>query len=366
MVEFVVRVPEQTPPEWNLYVAGDGPVLGDWSADRVQLDRGADGAHRGTLDLPAGSCARFLVTPGRWRAAENDGHGRECLPRALDSATRDSIEISVAGWGRNSLRYHHGFPSRFVDLPRTVSVWLPPGYDLEPERRFPVLYLNDGQNLFDPETAFAGNPWWADEIAEREIRARRVHPLILVGIANTADRLQEYGPRQPGPEQEQGRSREYGRFVVEEVKPFIDTTYRTLPGPEHTGIGGSSMGGLIALHLCQWYPGVFGQCAALSPSLWWDREHFLRTVNEHTEWLERCRLWVDMGTREGETEAGMRAMARRIHRMAAAVAEIGPRDLRRFHFEEIENGTHGETAWNARLDRVLRFLYGVDRGPDTP
>ena len=180
----------------------------------------------------------------------------------------------------------------------------PPGYDLATERRYPVLYMNDGQNLFDPETAFAGNPWWADEVAEREVRAGRVRPLIIVGIANTVDRILEYGPRQFNENGEDDRSRAYGRFVVEEVKPFIDATYRTRPDGENTGVGGSSMGGLISLHLCRCYPDLFHFCAALSPSLWWDREYFLRTMADSPEWLGRCRVWADMGSREGASEAG--------------------------------------------------------------
>jgi predicted alpha/beta superfamily hydrolase len=256
------------------------------------------------------------------------------------------------------IRYHHDFASRFVAHPRTISVWLPPGYDPDPARRFPVLYMQDGQNLFDPETAFAGNPWHADEVAEREVSAGRVRPLLIVGIANTPDRIREYGPRPSGVAGEEDRSRDYGRFLVEDVKPFIDATYRTLPGAENTGVGGSSMGGLIALHLCQWYPDVFGRCAALSPSLWWDREYLLRHAAEPSGWLTRCRVWADMGTREGATEAGMRAMVRRVQRLARLFARHGA-SADQTHFEEIEGGTHNETAWGGRFDRVLRFLFGA-------
>src|SRR5205814_1751320 len=107
--------------------------------------------------------------------------------------------------------------------------------------------------------------------------------------------LREYGPLRPGRKPTDDLSREYGRFLVEEVKPFIDAEFRTLPDAEHTGIGGSSMGGLIALHLCQWYPNVFRRCAAMSPALWWDREYFLRNVSVSPEWLDHCRVWVDTG-----------------------------------------------------------------------
>jgi predicted alpha/beta superfamily hydrolase len=217
--------------------------------------------------------------------------------------------------------------------------------------------LHDGQNLFDPVTAFAGHPWWADEVAEREVRAGRVRAFIIVGIANTVDRIREYGPRRLHESGDGERSRDYGRFVVEEVKPLIDATYRTLSDEENTGVGGSSMGGLISLYLCQWYSDVFGGCAALSPSVWWDREHFLRAFAKAPEWPGRCRVWLDIGTREGATEAGMRSMTGRVRRLAGLFRRHGLREGEQFHFEEVEGGMHNEAAWGGRFDRVLRFLY---------
>jgi predicted alpha/beta superfamily hydrolase len=361
MVEFVVRVPEITPPWQQIFLAGDGTQLGNWLASGVALERQEDGSHRTRLQFPSGFRGRFLVTMGRWRDVEGDGRGREQATRTLYANVSVPFELDVRGWGRSGIRYHHDFASRFLPHPRTLSVWLPPGYDLESTRRFPVLYLHDGQNLFDPETAFAGNPWYADEVVEREVRASRVEPLILVGIANSVDRLREYGPRLDGHDRSGDWSREYGRFVVEEVKPFIDSSYRTLPDGGNTGIGGSSMGGLISLQLCKWYPDVFRKCAAMSPSLWWDQESFLLESSIDTQWMDVCRVWLDMGTREGATEAGMRAMVRRVSRLAQQFAGHGMREGKQFAFLEAKEGMHNEASWGARFDLVLQFLYGNSR-----
>lgn len=362
MVEFEVRVPDYTPHSASVFLAGDGSHLGNWSADGVRLDRWDDGVCRTRIDLPAGFRGRFLVTLGRWRGVESDGRGHEVAPRYLHLNRPGRVDVEVRGWGRESVRYHHDFASEVVPHLRTVSVWLPPGYDFDPQRRFPVLYMHDGQNLFDPETAFAGNPWWADEVAEREIRAGRVQQLLIVGVANTVDRLREYGPRRRDEGGHDDLSREYGRFLVEEVKPFVDANYRTQPGAGHTGVGGSSMGGLISLQLCKWYPGVFGRCAAMSPSLWWDREFFLQSLRESPEWMERCRVWLDMGTREGGSEHGMNAMMGRARRLAREVGKRAEAGGQEFRFEEVQGGEHNEAAWSGRLDRVLRFLFPADRG----
>jgi len=357
MFEFVVRVPDFTPPWQSVFLSGDGPVLGAWSADRVRLDNWDDGTRYARLDVPAGYRGRFLITLGRWRDAESDGHGHELAPREFQAEQNGFIQVNVAGWGRSSIEYHHNFASRFVPHPRTISVWLPPGYELDPGRRYPVFYMHDGQNLFDPETAFAGNPWWANEVAERSIRGGHVEPVIIVGVANTVDRLREYGPRRCGKDRAIDTSRDYGRFLVEEVKPFVDACYRTRPEPEHTGVGGSSMGGLISLHLCKWFPGVFGKCAAMSPSIWWDQEYFLQNIHVSPSWMERCRVWLDMGTREGASEVGMNAMVNRVHRLATQFTRRGMIEGESLHFEVVDGGMHNEAAWSGRLDRVLQFLF---------
>ena len=255
------------------------------------------------------------------------------------------------------IEYHHDFASRFVPQPRTLAVWLPPGYDHEPDRRYPVFYLHDGQNLFDPATAFGGVAWHCDLTADYLSRAGEVRPMILVGIGNTADRIREYGPRRPGMHHRDDWSPEYGRFLVEEVKPFIDAHYRTLDGPEHTAVGGSSMGGLISLNLCKWYPGVFGRCMAMSPSLWWDGEFFLRDIATKPGWLNTCRVWLDMGGREGHTRATQRAGLRRARRLADAMRASGAERAGRLRYVEVSDGEHNEAAWGGCFGEALKWLF---------
>ena len=191
-----------------------------------------------------------------------------------------------------TLHRHERFHSAFLPDDRDVLVWLPPGYDTESDHRYPVLYMHDGQNLFDPETAFQkGEHWRVGETAAELIAAGQLEPLIIVGISNTGEeRIHEYTPTRDawlgG-----GLAGDYGRLIVEDLKPLIDRTYRTLPDRQHTGLGGSSLGGLVTLHLGFTHPEVFSRLAVLSPSVWWDRRAILTTVR-HARPKPAVRLWV--------------------------------------------------------------------------
>ena len=329
-------------------MCGDGPELGRWRADAVRLDW-RDGAFRSHVELPPGSRTKYLFTRGSWRGAELDHDGCELRPREV-TADHDTVHAEVPGWGRGSVRTHSDLPSTFLPHPHTVLVHLPPEYDLHPHRRYPVLYLHDGQNLFDADTSFAGVPWRCDEAAEELARLGEMTPIIQVGIYNTPDRLKEYGPTDDAHDLSAG----YGRFLLDEVKPLIDREYRTRIGPENTGICGSSMGGLISLELARRHPSVFGRCAALSPSLWWNGERLLHDIGDHPQQLSHCRVWLDMGSREGPSSDGLPPMVRRARRLAFHLRNHPEGE---FRYTEVDGGMHNEWAWSARFPDVLRYLF---------
>lgn len=349
MVEIIARVPDDHHPWQSVFLAADRDEYGPWRADGPRFEW-RHGSHHLFLDLPDGTPLKFLITRGHWRNAEVAADGREHLPRELVARKGLRYEVSVARWGRNQVHYHHDFASQFLPHARTVTVWLPPGYDHDPHRRYPVLYLHDGQNLFDAHTAFAGVPWRCDESAEQLARTGEITPLIQVGVYNTPDRLKEYGPTGRADDLATG----YARFLTEELKPFIDAEYRTRTGPEFTGVCGSSMGGLISLELARRHSDVFGRCAALSPSLWWDGERLLHELGDRPEQLAHCRVWVDMGTREGPSSDGLPPMVRRARRLAFHLRHTEPHQ---FRYTEADGGMHNEWAWAARYPDVLRFLF---------
>ena len=254
-----------------------------------------------------------------------------------------------------SLRQHTAFHSRFLPDDRDITVFLPPGYDADPKGRYPVLYLHDGQNLFDPATAFKkGEHWRVGETATELIEAGRIPPLIIVGIANTGlRRLYEYTPtydrRRGG-----GEAELYGRFIVGELKPFIDATYRTLPHALSTGMGGSSLGGLVTLYIGLKYPDVFSKLAVMSPSVWWDRRAILRNVRDARP-KPRLRIWMDMGTREGHSHLTNAELLR------TGLVKAGWVEGSDLHYEQVPDGTHSEGSWGARFDRVLEWLFNPAR-----
>lgn len=229
---------------------------------------------------------------------------------------------------------------------RGVDVYLPGSYG-EGHQRYPVVYLQDGQNLSDPAIAFAGNTWHLDE-GLPWLAARGIEP-IVVGVHNTGpQRLAEYSPF-PDAQHGGGDGDRYLRFLIDTVKPRIDANYRTRKDRDSTIIGGSSMGGLISLYGYFRRPSPFGGAAVLSPSVWFGRREILAFVR--TARVTRGRLYLDVGTAEGTgTLRDARALNRLLRRKGY------PRDALRY--VEAEGHEHHEPDWAWRLPQALEFLLG--------
>lgn len=248
------------------------------------------------------------------------------------------------------LRRHASFHSAFLAHDRDVLVWLPPGYEAAPAR-YPVLYMHDGQNLFEPDTAFQkGEYWRLGESATELIEDGAIEPLVIVGIYNTGDhRKEEYTPTRDA-RLGGGHADDYGRMIVEELKPFIDRTYRTRPEGAATGIGGSSLGGLVSLYLAFTHPQTFQRVAALSPSVWWNYRAILKTVRQARA-KPPLKIWVDMGTAEGKKGLDD---ARLLKAALVGLGFVPDTDL---HYAEFEGATHSEDAWAERVAPMLKWLF---------
>lgn len=251
------------------------------------------------------------------------------------------------------IRLHRAFASQFLPDPRDLIVYVPPDYDQHPDRTYPVLYLNDGQNLFDPRTSFIpGRTWEVREHADEAIRAGEVEPLVIVGIYNTEDRrLYEY-THERNWQMGGGGAAQYGLMLTRELLPWIATQYRVRIDRDSTGLGGSSLGGLVTLYLGLRNAQNFGKLAVMSPSVWWNNKSILGYVNEYApEIWDRPRIWLDVGDKEGRRTLQDTEM---LNRRLKANHWIPGQTL---HFEKVHGGTHDEASWAKRVRPMLKFLF---------
>jgi predicted alpha/beta superfamily hydrolase len=270
----------------------------------------------------------------------------------------DSAAIR-AGEAAGDLRLHE-FRSRVFRNTRFLRVWLPAGYDDAENagRHYPVFYLNDGQNLFEAATSFTGVEWQVDETAERLIGEGAVPPMIIVGIDNAGkDRIREYMPhRSMNPMMLRVQGRHYPDFLMKEVIPFVERNYRVATGAENTGLGGSSLGGLIALYTVMVRPGVIGRLLVESPSLWASGRQAIRESRAVRIWPER--IFLGVGTAEAGSAERSRTVVDDVRELAAILrrAVLSEKRLRLM----IKDGAgHNEAAWAERFPEALRFLFGM-------
>ena len=251
------------------------------------------------------------------------------------------------------------FHSRIFHNTRFLRVWLPVGYEDagNSSRRYPVLYLNDGQNLFESSTSFNGVEWQVDETANRLIGDGVVPPMIIVGIDNAGnDRIREYMPyRSLQPMILRVLGNRYPDFLIKEVMPLVSRTYRVGSGAENAGLGGSSLGALISLYTAIVRPGVFGRLLLESPSLWSSNRQMIKESRAVQKWPER--IFLATGTAESGREEHDRSMVDDVRELAGIMrrGRLGDRRLRLL----VEEGaTHHESAWARRFPEALTFLFG--------
>ena len=353
----------------TVFLTGNRPELGNWNPRGLPMS--GEGRERtAVLRLPVGTQLEYKFTLGSWDR-EGLGPSGTILPNhrlTVDADKEVAIVIPdfrkdigdyLDDWKGSGvlgrLEYWKNVPSKFLNATRHVEIWLPPGYDENSTNRYDVLYMHDGQNLFDPRIANTGVDWGVDEAIVRCVKEGRIQPVIVVGIWNTNQRLREYSPWHSGTN--------YAKFLIEELMPQVNQKFRTRTGPKHTVVMGSSLGGLISFWLCYKYPEAFGSGACLSTALMLNGRLFSPDADE-TPLIEReiaagvtvprgTRLYFDYGTREGASSFES------LHaKVSAWLVSQGLKEGEGFVVRKIPGAEHNEAAWRARLDEPLKFLFG--------
>ena len=321
----------------------------------MPLEKRKNGYWEKTLEFEKRTNLAYKITRGSWETEEALADGTVRGNRYHTVKKHHIIDIKIDNWRdvvfkaeggiTGNIRYHQDFEAKHLRYKRTLAVWLPPAYETFKRKRYPVLYMHDGQNIFDPVTAFGGVEWQMDETADQLIKERKIEEIIVVGIYNTPDRLKEYADTSKG--------RRYMQFLVNEVKPFIDKTYRTRPEREHTAVMGSSMGGLISLYLVWRYSIVFSKAGCLSSTLSWRHGEVLNMIKNEPEPSQPIYIYFDHG---GVGEGLVLPYFRKLRQL---LLKSGYRDGADFECFFDKKGDHSERAWAKRIWRPLIFMFGI-------
>ena len=352
-VTFILTSPD-LPSDTPVYITGSVEQLGSWNPSRVKMD--AQGNHTWTKEISINSplSIEYKYTLGTWEREGATANGSPLSNFAVNASQDKTVRDTVLFWSKGprqrinhgqitgTVRYHRGLKGEGLQ-DRDVIVWLPPGYEADKTRRYPVLYMHDGQNIFDPVTSAFGVDWSIDETADELIKKKSIEPLIVVGIYNTSDRMKEYTPGDKGTS--------YMNFVVGVVKPLIDATYRTKPDRKNTIAGGSSAGGIISFMLVWEHSDIFSKAICMSPafkSLSPDGWDYTQTVRSSKGPPKPIFLYIDNGGigLDSQLQPG-------IDDMLAALKSKGYRDGKDFIFIKDLTAKHSESDWAKRFPNAL-------------
>ena len=357
-VTFILdSIPENMPPDTPLFIAGS---LNGWNPgdSTMMLWPNDDTLFEITLSAqPEGTIIEFKFTRGSWETVEKGPEGEEIDNRSFAYGNGDTVHTVVYNWrndggggsGSTAAENVHIVSDDFfmpqLNRFRRVWIYLPPDYD-NSNKSYPVLYMHDGQNLFDTQTSFAGE-WEVDETLN-SLAENGVEVPIVVGIDNGGiDRIDEYTPWN-NPQYSGGDGAQYMQFLVETLKPYIDQNYRTLPGRNSTAIMGSSLGGLISHYGAIKYQDVFSMAGIFSPSYWFSDSVY--TFTEQTGKQDDIKFYLMCGDSEGATTV------QDMNKMADLLRDAG------FNSNEvttdvIAGGEHNEYLWRTQFQKAYLWIF---------
>lgn len=340
----------------RVYVAGNQSALGNWAPDEVALERIGESYREKSFSFSAGTELRFKFTKGSWdqEALYEEGVRPEDFVLLVQRDTVFFVRIEM--WrddttGMAPINSVTGLVEYIRALkgegirPRDVTVWLPPDYAADTTLRCPVLYMHDGQNLFNPALASFGRDWQLDETSDSLIRNGITVPYIIVGIYNTPARYAEYRDNDTG--------QKYMNWLVKDLKPYIDSRYRTLPDRENTATGGSSLGGLISLMLLWEYNDVFSKAMCMSPAFSIREIDYTQKISSTSAEKRNMLLYIDNGGIDLES-----LLQPGIDKTMALLVQLGYEKEKDFYWRHFPEAEHNEPAWAKRAHIPLKLFFG--------
>lgn len=339
----------------KIYITGNHSLLGNWNPSRIPLKKENDTTWFKKIYFFKGDTIQFKFTRGNWTSEEitADGSIRENYFHVV--AGEENLTFNIARWrdeknltaGKitGKIVTHRSFSYEGL-LSRDVQVWLPPDYDPNSETRYPVIYMHDGQNLFDVVTASFGIEWNVDETSDSLIRNNFVQSFIVVGIYNTVNREDEYSQHTKG--------ELYRDFVSKKLKPFIDKTYKTLPDAPHTYTFGSSAGATVSFLLAWSSPEIFGTAICFSPAFMYEKYNInlIKLVKDHAGEKKNLKFYFYNGGDglDSQLQFGLEDMIKNLKLK-------GYSENKDFYLFVDRNGKHHESTWAQHFWRpLLQFL----------
>jgi len=336
-----------------VYIAGNLEQLGYWHPDKIKMTDTGNGIRTKTIILNKPASIEYKFTLGSWSIEAANSKGLP-LSNFVIKVSRDTVVSDTVLFWTNpdriqrkttvtgTLKYHRHFEGKNL-LPRDIAVWLPPGYENDVKQSYPVLYMQDGQNAFDAATSGFGNEWRADESCDSLIHIGKIPPLIVVAIFNTSERSHEYEPGNKG--------MAYMDFMVNTLKPFIDSNYRTKSTPENTVICGSSSGGIFAFMLAWEHPQVFAKAICFSPALKIQDIDYVKVVKSASE-HKNVFFYIYNGG------VGLEARLKPgIDEMIAVLKEKGYQAGKDFEVIIDGDARHREQAWARHFPAALQACF---------